>query len=65
MKITNNEILKRVKIIELDCFEDHRGEYIETYNEKIYKENGIDTNFIQDDISISKKKCFKRHSWRP
>ena len=32
MKIKNNEILNKVKIIELDSFEDHRGEYIETYN---------------------------------
>ena len=59
MKIKNNEILNKVKIIELDSFEDHRGEYIETYNEKLYKENGINTKFIQDDISISKKNVLR------
>lgn len=36
-------------------FEDHRGEYIELYNEKIYSRNGINIKFIQDDISISSK----------
>ena len=36
-------------------FEDYRGEYIETYNEKIYKAAGITMDFIQDDISVSRK----------
>jgi dTDP-4-dehydrorhamnose 3,5-epimerase len=36
-------------------FEDFRGTYVEIYNEKLYKEAGIDVNFIQDDISISAK----------
>lgn len=33
--------------------EDYRGEYIETYNEKLYQEAGINVKFVQDDISIS------------
>lgn len=33
--------------------EDFRGEYVETYNEKFYTENGIPVHFVQDDISIS------------
>jgi dTDP-4-dehydrorhamnose 3,5-epimerase len=36
-------------------FEDFRGTYVETYNEKLYKEAGIDVDFIQDDISVSAK----------
>lgn len=36
-------------------FEDYRGEYIETYNEKAYRAAGIDLNFVQDDISISRQ----------
>mgnify|MGYP001213859975 CR=1 FL=1 len=36
-------------------FDDFRGSYVETYNERIYKEAGIDTTFIQDDISTSRK----------
>ena len=27
--------LKGVIVVHLDCFEDHRGEYVETYNERI------------------------------
>jgi len=46
-------ILEGVLLIELDVFEDFRGEYVETYNEALYRENGIDVKFIQDDISVS------------
>lgn len=34
-------------------FEDFRGEYVETYNEALYREHGIDMDFVQDDISVS------------
>jgi len=36
-------------------FKDHRGVYVEIYNEKLFKEAGINVDFIQDDISVSKK----------
>ena len=36
-------------------FEDFRGAWIELYNEKMYREAGIDVKFIQDDISASSK----------
>ena len=46
--------LEGVKIITPPTiFEDFRGSYVETYNEAIYNANGIDTKFIQDDISTS------------
>ena len=48
-----------VLLIKLGIFEDHRGEYIETYNEALYKEKGIDTKFVQDDISISSKNVLR------
>lgn len=35
-------------------FKDFRGSYIELYNERLYKKNGITQEFIQDDISTSK-----------
>jgi len=44
-----------VLLIKLDVFKDFRGEYIETYNELLYYEKGIEVKFIQDDVSISKK----------
>ena len=34
-------------------FEDFRGTYVETYNEKLYTEAGVNIKFIQDDISVS------------
>ena len=36
-------------------FEDFRGVYIETYNQRIYREAKITDDFIQDDISISRQ----------
>lgn len=34
-------------------FEDHRGSYVEIYNESIYNLAGITQKFIQDDVSTS------------
>ena len=45
--------LEGVLQIKLEVFEDHRGYYVETYNEDLYKKNSIDVRFIQDDISVS------------
>lgn len=51
--------LDGVLLIKVDIFEDHRGQYIETYNEERYRENGIDIKFVQDDISVSTKHVLK------
>lgn len=40
-------------------FEDFRGEYVETYNEQLYREAGITQHFIQDDISVSGKNVLR------
>jgi len=45
--------LKGVLKVHLGVFVDHRGHYIETYNEKLYREQGIDIKFVQDDASMS------------
>ena len=45
--------LEGVLLIKPDMFEDHRGEYVETYNELLYNKNGINVKFVQDDISVS------------
>lgn len=34
-------------------FEDFRGSYVEIYNDDIYRANGVDVKFVQDDISTS------------
>lgn len=47
--------LEGVKVITPPTiFEDHRGSYIETYNESLLQEAGISLDFIQDDISVSR-----------
>lgn len=51
--------LEGVLLIKPHVFEDHRGEYVETYNEEQYKEAGIDVDFIQDDISVSSKNVLR------
>jgi dTDP-4-dehydrorhamnose 3,5-epimerase len=52
MKVSKTQ-LEGVLLIQLDAFEDHRGEYVETYNEEIYRQQGINLHFVQDDISVS------------
>lgn len=47
--------LDGVLLIKLDVFEDFRGQYVETYNEELYRKQGIDVKFVQDDISISSR----------
>ncbi len=51
--------LKGVKLIQLDAFEDFRGQYVETYNEEEYKNHGIDVHFVQDDISTSSRNVLR------
>lgn len=42
-----------VLIIEPDVFNDKRGFFFESYNEKNYREAGLDFKFVQDNISKS------------
>lgn len=51
--------LDKVILITLDPFEDFRGQYVETYNEDLYKKNGIDVKFVQDDISLSSRNVLR------
>ncbi len=47
-------------IIEPKVFEDSRGVFFETFNEKKFKEEiGIEFNFVQDNESISKKNVLR------
>ena len=54
MKI-QKEKLSGLLLIKPDVFEDHRGEYVEMYNERLYKKSGVSITFVQDDISVSSK----------
>lgn len=47
--------IEGVYVIEPKVFGDHRGYFMETYNEKDFKEAGLDYVFVQDNQSKSKK----------
>ena len=68
MEVTKTK-LENVFLIKPEVFEDFRGEYVETYNEKLYHEANIDIHFVQDDISISSKHVLRglygdRETWK-
>jgi dTDP-4-dehydrorhamnose 3,5-epimerase len=55
MNVTKTK-LEGVLLIEPPTnFEDFRGHYVEIYNDRLYREAGIDQNFVQDDISVSRQ----------
>lgn len=58
MKVEKTK-LDGVLLIKLEAFEDHRGYYLETYNEQAYREHGIDVKFVQDDISVSRRNVLR------
>jgi dTDP-4-dehydrorhamnose 3,5-epimerase len=45
--------LKGVLLIEPSVFEDKRGFFMESYQQKKYMDSGIESNFIQDNLSFS------------
>ena len=69
MKVIETE-LKGVKLIKPPTiYEDFRGCYVETYNRDIYFKNGINQEFIQDDISYSRHNVLRgihgdRETWK-
>jgi dTDP-4-dehydrorhamnose 3,5-epimerase len=58
MKITPTKI-PDVKLIEPRVFGDERGFFMETWNEKVFREAGIDTKFVQDNHSRSVKNTLR------
>lgn len=55
MKVEKTKLDGVLLITPPTIFEDHRGSYIELYNETLYKGAGVSVDFVQDDISVSKK----------
>lgn len=45
--------IKDLLIIKPKVFADARGYFFESYNEGVFKKNGIDTDFVQDNQSLS------------
>jgi dTDP-4-dehydrorhamnose 3,5-epimerase len=58
IEICNTE-LNGVSLIKPTFFEDHRGQYLEIYNDQLYKSQGIDIDFVEDDISIATRHVLK------
>ncbi|MHA7925088.1 MAG: dTDP-4-dehydrorhamnose 3,5-epimerase [Marinobacter sp.] len=58
MKITETNI-PAVKLIEPKVFGDERGFFMETWNEKAFREAGIDATFVQDNHSRSVKNTLR------
>ncbi len=46
--------LPGVRIFEPKVFGDHRGFFVETFNAKRYADRGLDSAFVQDNLSFSK-----------
>jgi dTDP-4-dehydrorhamnose 3,5-epimerase len=47
--------IKDLIIINPSVYEDNRGYFFESYNQRFFREQGIYTNFVQDNQSISVK----------
>lgn len=54
MKVVDTDI-EDVKIIEPRVFEDERGYFFESFNQKVFEEEVIQTTFVQDNESKSTK----------
>ncbi len=58
MKIITTSI-EGILIIEPKTFRDKRGFFMETYNQNRYSESGINTTFVQDNLSYSLKNTLR------
>lgn len=69
LKITQTALDGVVVIEPPTVFEDFRGSYVELYNERMYREAGIEVDFVQDDISVSSRHVLRgihgdRSTWK-
>ena len=48
-------LLSGLYLIKPKVFEDHRGHFFESFREDVLRENGVETNFVQDNQSLSQK----------
>ena len=55
MEVSKTKLARMLLIKPPTIFEDFRGDFVETYNEKLYQEAGIHARFVQDDISVSSR----------
>ncbi len=55
MKFIKTDI-KDLIVVEPNVFGDNRGWFSESYNQQVFKDNGIDITFVQDNHSFSAQK---------
>lgn len=58
MKVLSTS-LEGVLVIEPSVFEDKRGFFMEAYQQKKYRESGIDHDFVQDNLSYSVRRTLR------
>ena len=47
--------LKGVLVLKPKVFEDARGHFFESYSERVFRDAGLDLNFVQDNQSLSQR----------
>ena len=47
--------LEGLAVVEIDYFEDERGFFIETWNERDFRAAGLDVRFLQENHSVFSK----------
>lgn len=57
--------LDDVLLIKPDIFEDFRGDYVMTYNQRLYPKPGIGVGFVEEDISMSTKGVLRGIHYSP
>lgn len=58
MKITKTNI-EDLLVIDPTVYEDKRGYFFESYNARVFRENGIYQQFLQDNQSVSVKNTIR------
>ncbi|MEM9557402.1 MAG: dTDP-4-dehydrorhamnose 3,5-epimerase [Acidobacteriota bacterium] len=56
VEITDSTIVPGLKVLRPSIFEDHRGQYVETFNVRDYRfldDDGAPLQWLEDDISVS------------
>ena len=59
MKVEKTALDGVLKVTPPTNFKDYRGDYVELYNKDLYRKAGVEQEFIQDDISVSKKNVLR------
>lgn len=55
MEVKKTQLDGVILITPPTIFEDFRGNYVELYNQQLYRQAGLDQPFVQDDISTSSR----------